>query len=100
MSDTYGLILIRQTVLSPCHAPAMKKLIATAWMSLDGVFDAETMETWFMPYQSDGRNESVRELILASDALVVGRTTYELLAGYWSTKTNNSTAGRPTRSCL
>ena len=67
----------------------MRKLIATAWMSLDGVFDADTMDKWFLPYESPERGESVRALILASDGLVVGRTTYEMLAGYWSTKTNN-----------
>ena len=66
----------------------MRKLIATAWMSLDGVFDADTMDKWFLPYESPERGESVRDLIL-SDGLVVGRTTYEMLAGYWSTKTNN-----------
>jgi dihydrofolate reductase len=67
----------------------MRKLIATAWMTLDGVFDADTMETWFMPYESDERGESIRDLILTSDGLVMGRTTYEMLAAYWSTKTNN-----------
>src|SRR6187200_1426658 len=67
----------------------MRKLISTAWVSLDGVFDADTMDEWFLPFMSEEKQNSIRDLILASGAMVMGRTTYEMLAPYWSAKTNN-----------
>jgi dihydrofolate reductase len=67
----------------------MRKLISTAWMSLDGVFDADTMDQWFLPFMSEEKQNSIRDLILASDAMVMGRVTYEMLAPYWTEKTNN-----------
>jgi dihydrofolate reductase len=65
------------------------KLAVTAWVTLDGVFDANTMGQWFMPYDSPERGETIRDGVLAADAALVGRTTYEMLAPYWSAKTNN-----------
>jgi dihydrofolate reductase len=65
------------------------KLAVSAWVTLDGVFDADTMDQWFMPYDSPERGESIRDGVLAADAALIGRTTYEMLAPYWSAKTNN-----------
>jgi dihydrofolate reductase len=59
------------------------------WMTLDGVFDAGTMDQWFLPYHSDGRGEYIKEQILACDIYLLGRTTYEMLAPYWSSLKNN-----------
>ena len=67
----------------------MRKLIAKAWMTLDGVFDADNMDTWFDPYNSDARAAHIQETILGSDAFIYGRTTYQMLAPYWSTLENN-----------
>lgn len=67
----------------------MGKLIVSAWMTLDGVFDAEKMPQWFNPYDSPSRQDYIRDGILAADALLLGRTTYEMLAPYWSTLKNN-----------
>jgi dihydrofolate reductase len=67
----------------------MRKLFVSEWVTLDGVFDAETMEQWNSPYHSDERGEYIKEEILGSDALLIGRTTYELLAPYWSSLKNN-----------
>ena len=33
----------------------MRKLVVSEWITLDGVFDADTMKEWFEPYDSDGR---------------------------------------------
>jgi dihydrofolate reductase len=66
-----------------------RKLIVSAWVSLDGVFDADTMEQWFNPYHSDARGAYIKETIDAADAFVLGRTTYEMLAPYWSAQQNN-----------
>lgn len=69
----------------------MRKLIVSEWMSLDGVFDADKdkFEQWFLPYISKGRQDYIREGILASDAILFGRTTYEMLAPHWSQMKNN-----------
>jgi dihydrofolate reductase len=67
----------------------MRKIIVSTWTTLDGVFDASSMAQWFAPYDSVGRQDYIREGILASDALLLGRTTYEMLAPYWSSLKNN-----------
>ena len=67
----------------------MRKVVAKAWMTLDGVFDAGTMDQWFNPFHSDERAASIKDTVLASDAMIYGRTTYEMLAPYWSSLHNN-----------
>jgi dihydrofolate reductase len=61
----------------------MRKLVVSEWVSLDGVFDADTMKQWFHPYDSKDRQAHITALVLASDAFLFGRVTYEMLAGYW-----------------
>ena len=61
----------------------MRKIIVSEGVSVDGVFDAETMGQWAAPSFSEERDELVRGLVLASDALLLGRTTYDLQAWYW-----------------
>jgi len=61
----------------------MRKIIVSEGISVDGVFDAETMGQWAAPSFSEERDELVRGLVLASDALLLGRTTYDLQAWYW-----------------
>ena len=58
-------------------------------MTLDGVIDADTMEQWFNPFHSDARGAYIKDCIDAADTLVFGRTTYEMLAPYWSVQQNN-----------
>ncbi len=67
----------------------MRKLIVSAWMSLDGVFDADTMPEWFFPYDCVGRQEYIKEGVMGYDVLLLGRKTYEMLAAYWSPLKNN-----------
>ncbi len=67
----------------------MGRLLVSVWVTLDGVFDASTMEQWFHPYHSDERGEYIKNQILACDALLLGRATYEMLAPYWSSLKNN-----------
>ena len=73
----------------------MRKLIVSAWVSIDGVFDAETMPEWYNPFDSEERQEYIRDGILAADAILFGRKTYEMLAPYWSSLKNNE-MGVPT----
>ncbi|HTD98013.1 MAG TPA: dihydrofolate reductase family protein [Mucilaginibacter sp.] len=67
----------------------MRKLIVSAWISLDGIFDAELMGQWFNPFDSESRQNYIKDGILACDALLFGRKTYEMLAPYWSSMKNN-----------
>ena len=61
----------------------MRKIVVSEGVSLDGVFDAETMGKWAAPFYSEERDEAVRGLVRSSDALLLGRTTYDLQAWYW-----------------
>lgn len=47
------------------------------------------MDQWFNPYDSKDRQEYITEGILASGALILGRTTYEVLASYWPYQKND-----------
>jgi dihydrofolate reductase len=67
----------------------MRKLVVSERVTLDGVFDADSMAQWFDPYHSDDRAGYIQEGILASDAFLLGRATYEMLAPYWSSLKNN-----------
>jgi dihydrofolate reductase len=68
----------------------MRKLVVSEWMTLDGVFDADTMDTWFIPYHSKERKAYITEGIEACDAMLYGRTTYEFLAPHWSAEKNDN----------
>jgi len=62
----------------------MRKLVASAWVTLDGVFDASLMPHWFLPFDSKSRQAAIRESVMGSDAILMGRVTYEMLMPYWS----------------
>ena len=65
----------------------MSKIIVSEYLTLDGVMEAP--EEWQFPYYSDDIAEFVKAHILALDALVLGRATYEIFAAHWPTQTNN-----------
>lgn len=67
----------------------MRNLLAFEWVTLDNVFDAETLPVWFDPYHSDERAEIIQDTILGASAFLYGRFTYQMLAPYWSQLTNN-----------
>lgn len=62
----------------------MRKLIVSEWMTLDGVFDGDTMKDWFVPFESKARQAYIVKTMDACDAILLGRTTYEMLAPYWA----------------
>lgn len=67
----------------------MRKLVASEWITLDGVFDGSTIPQWFEPYHTDARGEWIGESINSAGAFLLGRNTYEMLAPHWSRMTNN-----------
>src|SRR4051812_22168270 len=67
----------------------MRKINVLEWMSLDGVFEAESMNDYFLPFHSEERGNYIRDCILDCDDYLLGRKTYEMLAPYWSTLKNN-----------
>jgi dihydrofolate reductase len=67
----------------------VRKIVAYEWITLDGIFDADTMDQWWIPYDSKDRQQHIQETYLTSDVYLMGRTTYEMLAPYWSSLKNN-----------
>ncbi|WP_019586937.1 dihydrofolate reductase family protein [Deinococcus apachensis] len=64
----------------------MRRLIVLERITLDGVFDAASMGQWDFPYHSDERAEVIS---WGSDAYLLGRVTYKMLAPHWSALGNN-----------
>ena len=58
----------------------MRKIIVTEFMSLDGVIENPA---WSMPYWSDEIADFKREEDAMTDALLLGRVTYEGFAAAW-----------------
>jgi len=76
----------------------MRKLWVKAWMTLDGVFDADTMDHWWPPADESAGDEARRmEYIVQEyskgDVYLLGRTTYEMLWPGWSTQTTDDGPG-------
>jgi dihydrofolate reductase len=59
----------------------MRKLVAVELVSLDGVM--ESPEEWAFPYSNDEMEEANASGMAASDAMLLGRKTYEGLAAFW-----------------
>ena len=71
----------------------MRKLWVKAWTTLDGVFDAETMEHWWQNTNSPERMQHILEEYASGDAYLLGRVTYEMLWPGWSTQTTGDGPG-------
>ena len=59
----------------------MRKVIVSTFVTLDGVMEAP--EKWSFDFQSKDTLQSALDLLFASDALLLGRTTYEGFAQAW-----------------
>ncbi len=67
----------------------MRKIVVSEAISLDGVFDAETMGQWANPFFSEERDAFARDNLRASDALLLGRTTYDADVYFWPNQKKN-----------
>ncbi len=59
----------------------MRKLVCQSFVSLDGVINH--MEHWHFAYTDAESNGIALEQLQASDAMLMGRQTYEVYAGAW-----------------
>lgn len=59
----------------------MKKIIASLFISLDGV--AEAPATWHFPYFDDAMGAAVDAIWSRSDTMLLGRKTWQEFASYW-----------------
>jgi dihydrofolate reductase len=59
----------------------MRKIVAGLFISLDGVIEAP--HTWHFPYFNDEMGATVGAQMAASDAMLLGRVTYEEFAAFW-----------------
>ena len=76
----------------------MRKLWVKAWLTLDGVFDADTMDHWWPPAEEAAADEARRQEYVVQeyskgDVYLLGRTTYEMLWPGWSTQTTGNGPG-------
>lgn len=75
----------------------MRKIRIMEHISLDGVIQQEDGEgfshgNWTTPYRSPGGLEAVMEAQGSSYDLLLGRSTYDIWAGYWPNVGNSSIA--------
>jgi len=63
----------------------MRKVVASEYMALDGGMEAP--ENWVGQFWNEEHGKYARELLFASDALLIGRETYEGFAPAWSSRT-------------
>src|SRR6476469_11079837 len=71
----------------------MRKLWVKAWLTFDGVFDADTMDYWWQNTNNPERMEYITEQYAQGDVYLLGRTTYEMLWPGWSTQTTGDGPG-------
>jgi len=64
----------------------MRKIVATEFLSLDGVMGDP--QNWSFPYWTDEIGKFKRDELFASDAQLLGRVTYEGFAAAWPSRTD------------
>ena len=59
----------------------MRKIVASLFISLDGVVEAP--DQWHFPYFNDEMGAAVDRVLGSADTLLLGRVTYDSFAGAW-----------------
>lgn len=59
----------------------MRKIVAGLFISLDGVVEAP--DAWHFPYFNEEMGEAVGSQMAESDAMLLGRQTYQEFAAFW-----------------
>jgi dihydrofolate reductase len=65
----------------------MRRIVAGLFISLDGVVEAP--DQWHFPYFNDEMGGAVQAMMSNSDAMLLGRRTYEEFAAYWPDSTDD-----------
>jgi dihydrofolate reductase len=65
----------------------MRKIVSGLFISLDGV--VESPNQWQFPYFNEEMGNAVQSLMDRSQAMLLGRRTYEEFAAYWPTSTDD-----------
>lgn len=63
----------------------MRKVVVSVYTTLNGVMSPVD---WVFPYISEDRGRYAHDLLFASDALLMGRGTYEGFAAVWPSRTD------------
>lgn len=66
----------------------MRKVVASEYVTLDGVMEAP--EKWSLQFWSEEMARFAHEQLFASDALLLGRVTYEGFAKAWPSRTDEA----------
>jgi dihydrofolate reductase len=64
----------------------MRKLVVTEFLSLDGVMEAP--EKWTFQFWNDDLAKFKLDELFASDAHLLGRVTYQIFAGAWTSRSD------------
>src|SRR5262245_25400506 len=70
----------------------MRKIIASTYMSLDGVIG--NPQVWSLDHFNEEAGEYAMGLLEASDILLMGRATYDGFAGAWQNRPGNPFADK------
>jgi dihydrofolate reductase len=73
----------------------MRKLVESTFMTLDGVISSP--EKWSPPYWDDEHVSYASGLLFGSDALLLGRVTYEVFAEAWPSRSGDDYTDRINR---
>jgi dihydrofolate reductase len=65
----------------------MRKVVASEIVSLDGV--VESPDKWHFPYFNDQMGDAIGAAMAASDAMLLGRVTYEEFAAFWPAQSSD-----------
>ena len=63
----------------------MRKIIVSVYTTLDGVMEAP--EKWSGQFWNEEHGHFARDLLFTSDALLMGRETYDVFAASWPFRT-------------
>ncbi|MEU9716909.1 dihydrofolate reductase family protein [Streptomyces sp. NPDC047976] len=75
----------------------MRKVIASVFISVDGVFEDPS---WSMPFWNAEAEEFAGKQLAAADALLLGRVTYEGMAPAWTARAEGADAGTERMNAL
>ncbi|MEP6731290.1 MAG: dihydrofolate reductase family protein [bacterium] len=66
----------------------MRKVVASLFQTLDGVIEAP--QDWSFAFWNDEISKYKNDELFTSDALLLGRVTYELFASAWPSRTDDT----------